>query len=90
MGHDTETFSQGVQAINQLLHKALSDQGLETITPLGQPFDPQYHEALGMDPTDAYPPNSVSMVLQSGYVLNGQLVRPARVRIAQAVAPTEA
>jgi molecular chaperone GrpE len=90
MGHDTETFSQGVQAINQLLHKALSDQGLETITPLGQPFDPQYHEALGMDPTDAYPPNSVSMVLQSGYVLNGQLVRPARVRIAQAVAPKEA
>jgi molecular chaperone GrpE len=87
MGHDTETFTQGVEAINQLLHKALSGQGLETITPLGQPFDPQYHEALGMDPTDTYPPNAVSMVLQSGYVLNGQLVRPARVRIAQAVPP---
>ncbi len=85
MGHDTETFAQGVQAINQLLHSALSGQGVETITPLGQPFDPQYHEALGMDSTDEYPSNTVSMVLQSGYVLNGQLVRPARVRIAQSV-----
>ncbi|HPS01963.1 MAG TPA: nucleotide exchange factor GrpE [Candidatus Sumerlaeota bacterium] len=84
MGHDTETLAQGVQAINQLLHKALNDQGLQTLTPLGQPFDPQYHEALGMDATDEYPPNAVSMVLQSGYVLNGQLVRPARDRIAQA------
>jgi molecular chaperone GrpE len=84
MGHDTETFTQGVQAINQLLHKALTDQGLQTITPLGQPFDPQFHEALGMDATAEFPPNAVSMVLQSGYVLNGQLVRPARVRIAQA------
>ncbi len=59
---------------------------IEAIDPIGQPFNPEFHQAMTMLPTADAEPNSVINVFQKGYVLNGRLIRPAMVVVAQAVA----
>jgi molecular chaperone GrpE len=54
------------------------------LNPLGEPFDPQLHEAMSMVPSADAEPNSVVAVVQKGYTLNERLVRPAMVVIAKA------
>ncbi|HBF34491.1 TPA: nucleotide exchange factor GrpE [Candidatus Sumerlaeota bacterium] len=81
--HDAQTLAEGVLAIHQQLHQALVAQGVEPINPLGQAFDPNEHEALAVEKTEEQPHNSVINVFQNGYKLNGRVLRPARVRIAQ-------
>jgi molecular chaperone GrpE len=58
--------------------------GVEAVEPHGEPFDPQYHEAMAMVPNPDLEPNSVMEVMQKGYLLNGRLVRPAMVVVSQA------
>ena len=55
---------------------------------LGEPFDPELHEAISMQPSDTAEPGSVLVVAQKGYALNGRLLRPAMVVVA-AEAPDE-
>ncbi len=57
---------------------------IETIDPLGQPFNPEFHQAMVMQPSATAEPNSVLNVFQKGYVLNGRLLRPAMVVVAKA------
>ncbi|NOR79521.1 MAG: nucleotide exchange factor GrpE [Methyloprofundus sp.] len=59
---------------------------IEAIDPLGQPFNPEFHQAMSMQPAEDAEPNSVISVFQKGYVLNGRLIRPAMVVVAQAAA----
>ena len=59
---------------------------IEAIDPIGQPFNPEFHQAMTMMPTADAEPNTVINVFQKGYVLNGRLIRPAMVVVAQAVA----
>lgn len=54
------------------------------INPEGQPFDPELHQAMGMQPRSDVPANTVVVVVQKGYTLNGRLVRPAMVMVSQA------
>ena len=53
--------------------------GIEELDPLGEPFDPNFHEAMTVQPSDDLEPGSVLTVFQKGYALNGRLLRPARV-----------
>jgi len=57
---------------------------IEAIDPMGQPFNPEFHQAMSMVPTEDAEPNTVINVFQKGYVLNGRLIRPAMVVVAQA------
>lgn len=59
---------------------------IEAINPSGQLFDPEFHQAMSMVPMEDAEPNTVVNVLQKGYVLNGRLMRPAMVVVAQASA----
>jgi len=56
---------------------------IEAIDPMGQPFNPEFHQAMSMLPTADAEPNTVINVFQKGYVLNGRLIRPAMVVVAQ-------
>jgi molecular chaperone GrpE len=56
---------------------------VERLNPVGEPFDPQYHEAMSMVPAPNAEPNSVVAVMQKGYLLNGRVVRPAMVMVAK-------
>ncbi|MDF1584097.1 MAG: nucleotide exchange factor GrpE [Methyloprofundus sp.] len=59
---------------------------IEAIDPMGQPFNPEFHQAMTMLPSADVAPNTVINVFQKGYVLNGRLIRPAMVVVSQAVA----
>lgn len=56
------------------------------INPVGEVFNPEFHQAMMMVPSPDAEPNSVINVFQKGYVLNGRLIRPAMVVVAQAIA----
>lgn len=83
---DIGTLIEGERATLRLLDQALQAVGLEEIDPEGEPFDPERHEAMSMQPSDTAEPNSVLAVVQKGYALNGRIVRPARVIVARAPA----
>lgn len=57
---------------------------IETIDPTGQPFNPELHQAMVMQPSSTIEPNHVITVFQKGYILNGRLLRPAMVVVAKA------
>jgi len=59
---------------------------IEAVDPTGQPFNPEFHQAMTMLPSADAEPNTVINVFQKGYVLNGRLIRPAMVVVSQAVA----
>ncbi|MEM6709249.1 MAG: nucleotide exchange factor GrpE [Pseudomonadota bacterium] len=72
-------IADGVSLSLKLFLDKLAKGGIEAIDPLGEPFDPQRHEAMAMVPNPDAEPNTVMDVMQKGYVLNGRLVRAARV-----------
>src|SRR6185436_16598450 len=76
--HDAAGLIEGQNATLRLLAKAFEKAQIEEIHPEGQPFNPEFHEAMMAQPSDA-PPNTVLSVVQKGYQLNGRLLRPARV-----------
>lgn len=73
----------GTEATLKLLAKAFEKAGVSEIVPLGEPFNPELHEAIAMQPSAEHVPNSVVQVIQKGYQLNGRLLRPARVIVAR-------
>jgi molecular chaperone GrpE len=81
---DAQSLAAGQQATLQLLAKAFEKFSIQRLDPLGAPFDPTLHEAVMVQESDTAPPDSVLQVLQSGYQLNGRLLRPARVVVARA------
>lgn len=58
---------------------------VEQVDPMGEPFDPQFHQAMTMVPNPDMEPNTVMDVMQKGYTLNGRLLRPAMVVVSKAV-----
>ena len=78
-----DSLLEGQTATYKLLLGAIEKSGIEAIDPEGEPFDPQLHEALTMQPSDTAEPGSVLAVVQKGYQLNKRLLRPARVVVAQ-------
>lgn len=83
---DARTLKQGQQATLQLLAKALEKIGLTPINPVGEVFDPTRHEAMLAQESAAQKPGTVLQVVQTGYELNGRVIRPARVIVAKAQA----
>jgi molecular chaperone GrpE len=78
------TLAQGQEATLRLLFKAFENAGLTQLDPVGQPFDPAQHEAMVMQASAEQPPHTVHKVIQKGWLLNGRLLRPARVIVSAA------
>jgi len=79
-----ESLREGSAATLKLLMGAMEKFAIAPIDPEGEPFDPELHEAMTMQPSDTAEPGSVLTVIQKGYQLNGRLLRPARVVVASA------
>ena len=77
-------LAEGVELSLKLFVGVLEKSGVVQIDPLGEPFDPQLHEAMAMVPNPDAEPNSVMDVMQKGYSLNGRLVRAAKVVVSGA------
>ncbi|WP_166263243.1 nucleotide exchange factor GrpE [Marinobacter caseinilyticus] len=78
------TIREGAEMTLNLFMNSLKKFNVEQLNPLGEPFDPQLHEAMSMVPSPDAEPNSVVAVVQKGYTLNDRLVRPAMVVVAKA------
>jgi len=83
---DVEALRQGTALTLEKLESVLAKFGVEVVDPLGEPFDPEWHEVISMAPVAGLLPNSVAQVHQNGYLLNGRLIRPARVIVSTAPA----
>jgi molecular chaperone GrpE len=84
---DAATLAEGQEATLRLLQKAFERAGLAAVDPAGQAFDPALHEAMAMQPAPDRPAHTVMQVVQKGWLLNGRLLRPARVIVSAPVAP---
>jgi molecular chaperone GrpE len=82
---DSAQLLEGMEATLRLLNKAFEKSGIVVLDPLGQPFNPEYHEAMVTQPTADEEAGTVLAVVQKGYSLNGRLLRPARVVIARPI-----
>ncbi len=81
---DSDCPVDAVKMILQKLNKILTDEGLETIEALHQPFDPDIHEALAVgEVEDETADGSVLEEWQKGYRFHGNLLRPSRVKVAR-------
>jgi molecular chaperone GrpE len=69
----------GIKLVAQRLESILAKHDCKRIDALGRPFDPAFHEAISQQPSSEYPPNTVVLVAQEGYLLHDRVVRPAQV-----------
>lgn len=84
-GSDQKTWDNwliGVRAVQSLWEQAAKVQGLERISTDGA-FDPQKHEAAGTEEAEGKESGSIIKVIQDGWMLNGKIIRPARVIISK-------
>ncbi|WP_221076398.1 nucleotide exchange factor GrpE [Agarivorans aestuarii] len=75
---------EGVELTLKTLIDAVKKFGIEVVSPQDETFDPEKHQAMGMQEVEGVAPNTVVAVLQKGYELNGRLLRPAMVMISKA------
>jgi molecular chaperone GrpE len=80
----SEVVLEGVTLTLKALMDALKRHQVEAVDPVGEPFNPQLHQAMSMVPNPDMEPNTVVTVFQRGYTLNGRLVRPAMVVVSKA------
>jgi len=80
---EVTVMKQGVELTIKMFIDVIKKYGLEQLDPVGEPFDPNHHEAMSMQPNPDLPPKAVMTVFQRGYLLNGRLIRPARVVVVQ-------
>lgn len=77
-------IADGVELSLKMFGDVLENFGVRQIDPMGEPFDPQEHEAIAMLESPSAEPNSVLEVMQKGYSLNGRLMRAAKVVVSKA------
>jgi len=77
----SDSFAKGVDMIYRQLFQVLESEGLKPMEPIGQPFDPEHHQAIMQVETDEYEEGTVVEVMQSGYWLKDKVIRPAMVKV---------
>lgn len=78
-----KAIREGVDLTLKSFLDCFSKFNIEAIDPLGEPFDPQLHQAVTAVEDDNVEPNTVTMVMQKGYLLHGRVVRPAMVMVSK-------
>lgn len=81
-GADGEKFLEGMEMILKQLLGVLEKAGVAEIKALGEDFDPNFHNAVMTEDSTEYESGKVTAVLQKGYTLNGRVVRPTMVKVA--------
>ncbi len=84
-GNDEQVVAlrEGVELTLKSFLDCLKKSNVEALDPTGEPFDPQFHQAMSMVESDTAEPNSVVAVMQKGYSLNGRVLRPAMVMVSK-------
>lgn len=82
-GDSDDGLAHGVILVFRSLRESLNKHGIEVVEPSGERFDPQLHEALSTQAADGVESGTVVETMQKGYRLGEQLLRPARVVVAE-------
>jgi molecular chaperone GrpE len=83
---NVDAITEGLRLCHKLMVDTLAKEGVEIIDPVGEPFDPNEHQAMSMVENPDMEPNSVLAVVQKGCKLKSRLVRPAMVMVTKAPA----
>ena len=75
---------EGVEMTAKSFVDAVAKFGVEVVSPQGETFNPEFHQAMSIQPSADVEPNTVIAVMQKGYLLNGRLLRPAMVMVSKA------
>ncbi|UQZ32966.1 nucleotide exchange factor GrpE [Paenibacillus sp. PK3_47] len=78
---DSEAFSKGVNMIFRQLEGVLKSEGLTAMETVGQPFNPEYHQAIMQVESDEHEEGIVTEEVQKGYLLKDKVLRPAMVKV---------
>lgn len=78
---EVEQIREGIGLTMNVLKAAMEKFSVVAVDPLGEKFNPEFHQAMAMQPSEAYENDHVSAVMQKGYTLSGRLVRPAMVMV---------
>jgi len=81
-----KTLIAGIELTDKDLLRILERHGIRKLVPLGEKFDPNFHEALFTVPDASVPPGTVSKVVEPGYAIGSRPLRPAKVGVAAAPA----
>ncbi len=82
-GGEPNALREGMELTLRQLLKVAGDNGLVAVDPVGQPFNPEHHQAMSLVPAPGVAPNHVVQVYQKGWLLNERLLRPALVVVSQ-------
>lgn len=74
---------EGVKLTLKMFYAAIEKFGVKQVNPVSEPFNPEFQQAISMQPGSGLAPGTVVSVLQKGYTLNGRLIRPALVVVAK-------
>lgn len=80
-GAESDSFVKGIDMINRQLWQVLEAEGLKAMEPVGQPFDPDLHQAIMQVESEEYEEGIVVEVVQPGYWLSDKVIRPAMVKV---------
>ena len=75
---------EGIDMTVKSFNDAVAKFGVEIVNPQGEQFNPEFHQAMSIQPSNDVTPNTVLAVMQKGYTLNGRLLRPAMVMVSKA------
>lgn len=78
---DTQNLIQGIKMVTQQFTDVLKQHKAEPLTPEGEAFDPNLHEALSQVPTAEVDPMTVVQVVETGYRIHDRIIRPAKVLV---------
>jgi molecular chaperone GrpE len=85
---DKKDYQKGILMIHQQIANILKREGVEMIETDGKDFDPEYHEALAHIPSELKE-NKIAATIQNGYIMNGVVIRAARVAVANGEKPAK-
>lgn len=80
---DFDSLSKGIEMINTQLFQLMEKEGIEEIKAVGQPFDPEFHQAVMQVESEEHEEGTVVEELQKGYLYNGRIIRPAMVKVSK-------
>ncbi|NQT06452.1 MAG: nucleotide exchange factor GrpE [Candidatus Omnitrophica bacterium] len=80
---ESDAVLEGVKLVQKELHSLFKDYGVEAVKSIGEKFDPHVHEAIAVVETDDHQEDTVVEEIQTGYKLNGRLLRPSVVKVSK-------
>ncbi|MGM0594329.1 MAG: nucleotide exchange factor GrpE [Pseudomonadota bacterium] len=83
-----DKLREGTELTLKMFNSALEKFGIKEVSPEGEPFNPEWHQAMTMQESAEHAPNTVITVMQKGYLLNDRLLRPAMVVVSKASSPS--